>query len=154
MAQNIIKEDEVVTQPQPEAPRRVTRRVITEVPVSDTPDTRPKDLKTEKTIFRTYQVVWYILGIIEILLAFRLILKFLGASLGSGFTQLIYGLSDPFALPFRGILPVSSIGNSVMEWPTFIAMALYVVLAWVITEFFRLVKPVNEEEIKETLEST
>src|SRR5690349_14850359 len=75
----------------------------------------------KKVIFRTYQIIWYILGVMEVVLAFRMSLKAVGANPYSGFTHLIYTLSDPLALPFRGILPVSVSGNSVFEWSTIIA---------------------------------
>ena len=54
----------------------------------------------KKTIFRVYQVIWYILGIIEVLLTFRVGLKFMAAAPG-GFANLVYSLSNPLALPSK-----------------------------------------------------
>ena len=62
-----------------------------------------KVYEKKKTIFRTYQVIWYILGVIEILLTFRVVLKMLGANISSPFVSLIYVITDPLAAPFRGI---------------------------------------------------
>lgn len=59
----------------------------------------------KKAIFRTYQVIWYLLVVIEVLLVFRISLKALGANSFSGFTSLIYTLSDPLALPFPCLIP-------------------------------------------------
>ena len=48
-------------------------------------------------------LIYYLLGALEILLAFRLILKLTGASMSSGFVSMIYGLSNIFIWPFEGI---------------------------------------------------
>src|SRR3989344_7198484 len=109
-----------------------------------------KTYKTKKMIFRTYQVIWYILGVVEILLFFRFLLRFIGANPSSGFTNGIYTLSAPFALPFGGIVPATINGNSVFEWSTLIAMAVYAVIAWGIVELFQLIKPVNPNEVEQT----
>ena len=48
-------------------------------------------------------LIYYVLGTLEILLAFRLLLKLAGASLSSGFVRMIYGLTSIFVWPFEGI---------------------------------------------------
>lgn len=83
--------------------------------------------------FRTYQVIWYVLGVVEVLLFFRILLKLLGASTTSGFTSLVYALSNPFALPFGGIFGTSGISQPALEWSTLIAMAVYAVVANLLT---------------------
>src|SRR5690242_823586 len=60
--------------------------------------------ETKKAIFRASHIIWYIAGVIEFLLGFRVLLKLIGANPVSGFTQIIYSFSDPFALPFVGIV--------------------------------------------------
>ena len=112
-----------------------------------------KAYQTKKAIFRSYQVIWYILGIIEILLIFRFVLKLLGANPASGFTQMIYSFSAPFAVPFIGVTRASVSGGSVFEWTTIIAMVVYAVVAWGITELFQLVKPVNPQEVEQTVDN-
>jgi hypothetical protein len=111
-----------------------------------------KSYPTKKAIFHTYKFLFYILGVIEILLAFRILLKLLGANPASGFANFIYSLSDPFALPFIGVVNTTATNGSVMEWPTFIAMAVYAVGAWLIIEFIQLVKPTNPQEVIETVD--
>jgi hypothetical protein len=107
----------------------------------------------KKTIFRTYQIIWYILGVIEVLLAFRMTLKALGANPMSAFTNLIYTLSDPLALPFRGILGVSVTQASVFEWSTLIAAVVYLIIAVGIVQLMQIVKPVTPEEVEETVDT-
>ncbi len=101
----------------------------------------------KKVIFRTYQVVWYILAVIEILLGFRMTLQALGANPYSGFTSLIYILSNPFALPFKGILQTYVSGSSVFEWSTIVAVIVYAVIAFGIVHLLQLVKPVTPDEV-------
>jgi hypothetical protein len=107
----------------------------------------------KKAIFRTYQVIWYILAVIEILLAFRVFLKAFGANPFSGFTNLIYALSDPLALPFSGILRTSVSGNSVFEWSTMIAAAVYALIAYGIVYLLQMIKPVTPSEVTENVDN-
>jgi hypothetical protein len=111
--------------------------------------------ETKKTIFRTYQVVWYVLCVIEVLLAFRFVLKLLASNPSSGFTSLIYLLSDPFAVPFLGVLRIGVVPTtgSVFEWSTLIAMTVYWLLAYGIIQLFQFVKPVTPDEVEETVDT-
>lgn len=112
-----------------------------------------KAYQAKKVIFRTYQIIWYVLGIIEVVLGFRILLKLLGANPASGFTSFIYAISAPFALPFAGILRVSAGSGMVLEWSTFIAMAVYAIVAYGLVALFQLVKPTNPVEVEETVDS-
>ncbi len=112
-----------------------------------------KEYQTKKAIFRTYQVIWYILGIVEVLLAFRVLLKLLGANSQSGFTSFIYGISNPLALPFAGILGVTGISTMLLEWSTLIAMAVYAIVAYGLVALFQMVKPTNPQEVDQTIDN-
>lgn len=105
----------------------------------------------KKAIFRTYQVIWYILGFIEVLLGFRVILKALAANPDSGFASLIYGLSDPFARPFAGIFGLTISQGSVMEWSTLMAAIVYLIGAYGIVQLIQLIKPTTPEEVELTV---
>lgn len=113
-----------------------------------------KVFEKKKTIFRTYQIIWLVLAIIEVLLGFRMTLKALGANPLSGFTNLIYTLSDPLALPFSGILNVTISGSTVYEWSTLIAAAVYAIIAYGIIHLLQLMKPVTPSEVEETVDNT
>lgn len=110
-----------------------------------------KAYQTKKAIFRTYQIIWYILGVIEVILAFRVLLKLLGANAGNGFTSFIYAISNPLALPFAGILGISNVAQLVLEWSTLIAMAVYGVIAYGLVALFQLIKPTDQEEVNENI---
>jgi hypothetical protein len=86
--------------------------------------------------------VYYLLGAVEILLAFRLVLKLMGASLSSGFVQLIYSLTGVFVLPFEGIFRKGFAQGiettSVIEPATVVALIVYAVLAWGIVKLIQI----------------
>lgn len=134
-------------------PQQVIRKVKTEV--SPIPAEHPvKVFKSKKAIFRTYQIVWYLLGVVEALLLFRLALKAFGANAGSGFADLIYTLSAPFALPFIGIFGPTVSDTAIIEWSTILAAIVYLILAFGIVQFLQLVKPVSKEEVEQEVDSS
>lgn len=112
-----------------------------------------KTYQTKKAIFRSYQVIWYIMSVIEVLLIFRIVLKLLGASTASGFTTFIYAISGPFALPFAGILQTTISSDFIFEWSTLIAMAVYVVLAYGVIELLQIIKPTTPQEVEQSVDN-
>jgi uncharacterized protein YggT (Ycf19 family) len=135
------------------APEQVVRTVKTVTPPAVGQEPPQKVYKTKKAIFRTYQVVWYILGLVEVLLAFRIFLKMLGANPYSGFANLIYSLTDPLALPFYGVFRVTVTQGSVFEWSTIVAGIVYLLIAYGIVELMQLIKPTNQNEVEQTVDS-
>ena len=102
---------------------------------------------TTKPIYHGTKIVWYILSIIEVLLAFRFILKLLDANTGAGFTKFIYGITYVFAQPFLAVFKNSHvITGSVFEWTTLLAMFVYWVIAVGIIELFMMGKSVSTPE--------
>lgn len=103
---------------------------------------------TTKPLFRATQVVWYILGIIEVLLAFRFLLKLFAANPEAGFTNFIYSASYPFAAPFLGVFSQARIEStgSVFEWTTLLAMAVFWLVAWGLSTLFAGSKTVSTPE--------
>lgn len=118
------------------------------------PDYNPQhQFQRKRTIYRVYQVIWYILGVIEVLLVFRIVLKLLGANPLSGFANFIYSLSAPFAVPFVGVLPASAVGTSVIEWSTFLAMIVYLVLAYGLVKLFQFFKPADPADVERAVDT-
>lgn len=99
-----------------------------------------------KPLYRGTQIVWYILGIVEALLAFRLVLKLLGANAGAGFTSFIYGITYAFASPFLNVFGVSQVAGNVFEWTTLLAMFVYWAVAVGIIKLFLMGKTVSTPE--------
>lgn len=87
-------------------------------------------------------LVYFLFGALEILLAFRLVLKLTGASLSSGFVGLIYGLTGIFILPFEGIFHQATTKGiettAVLEPATLVSIIVYAVLAVGVVKLVRI----------------
>jgi len=100
-------------------------------------------VKREASGFQTVEyLVYFFFGVLEILLVFRLILKLTGASIGSSFVGLIYGLTGIFIAPFEGIFRRGFAQGiettSVFEPSTLVAIIVFAVLAWGIVKLVRI----------------
>lgn len=101
---------------------------------------------TTKPLFRGTQVVWYILGLVETLLAFRFLLKITGANPSAGFSSFIYGATWPFAQPFISVFGTTRAGDSSIEWTTLLAMIVYWIVAVGLIKLFSMSKTVSTPE--------
>lgn len=125
---------------------------MSNAPVTEEEAHPQKAFVKKKTIFRFYQVIWYVLTVVEVLLAFRILLKALGANPLSGFTSFVYALTDPLALPFQGILVSTGNGVQLLEWSTILAGVVYFLVAYGIVALLQFVKPVSQEEVEESVD--
>lgn len=106
---------------------------------------------TTKPLYRGTQIVWYILGLLELLLMFRIILKLLGANPSAGFTSFIYGVTYIFAAPFIGVFRITYVEGSVFEWTTILAMLVYWIIAMGIVKLLLMGKTVSTPEAADKL---
>jgi hypothetical protein len=85
--------------------------------------------------YRITRGVYFVLGVLEVIMGLRLILRLLGANQGSDFVMVLYSLSHIFVFPFNGIFNDQALGNSsVFEVSTVIAMLVYALVAWGLVE--------------------
>jgi hypothetical protein len=82
--------------------------------------------------FRATQLIWLGLGLLEALLALRVMLKLVGANAASPFASLLYGVTGAFLVPFAGLTRTPAADGMVLEVSTLIAMLVYALLAWVV----------------------
>ena len=101
---------------------------------------------TTKPLFRGTQVVWYILGVLEALLAFRFFLKLAAANPGAGFTRFIYDVTLPFAWPFLNVFRITAVEGNVFEWTTLLAMFVYWLVALGLIRLFVMSRTVSTPE--------
>lgn len=101
---------------------------------------------TTKPLYRGTQIVWYILGLVEVLLAFRFVLKLLAANPSAGFTNFIYAVSYPIAAPFLSVFHATRVSGSIFEWTTLLAMLVCWLIAWGIARLFSMSKTVSTPE--------
>lgn len=90
-------------------------------------------------ITRAKQIVYFIFGVINVLILLRFILLLLGAQEQSSFVSLIYGMSRPLVLPFQGIFAEPTLGGSVLEWASLVGIAIYSLIAYGIARVITLI---------------
>lgn len=87
-------------------------------------------------------IVWYVFGLIGILLGFRFVLKLLGANPDSGFVDFIYTITSILTAPFDNIFGVTTAEagkvESVFEPSILVAIAVYSLIAWGIVKLLNV----------------
>lgn len=147
MIQSDTTQEEVTTIDN-QSPQQIVKKTTRQVEPQAKGEAPQKVYDKKKTIFRFNQVIWYILGLIEVLLAFRFILKALGANSYTQFAALIYALTELFVAPFRGIFSVITTGNSTVDWSTIIAAIVYLCVAWGLVYLLDIVYPITPKDIE------
>lgn len=99
-----------------------------------------------KPLYRGTQIVWYVVAILEAMLAFRFVLKLLDANPAAGFTSFIYGATYPFAAPFLSVFKITKVQGSVFEWTTLLAMLVYWLIAMAVAKLLVMGKTVSTPE--------
>ena len=105
-----------------------------------------------RSVYRGTRVVWYLFGLLEILLAFRFILRLTGANSAAAFTSFIYALSYPFVAPFVAVFRITQVEGAVFEWTTLLAMAVYWIIAAAIVRLFFISRPISTVHAAEKLD--
>lgn len=89
--------------------------------------------------WRAVQLVYLIFGVIDGLLAIRIILKLLGANPTAGFSNWVYNVTAFFLAPFKNILPTIGDTQSQLEMSAVLAILVYALLGWAIGRFVAIV---------------
>jgi uncharacterized protein YggT (Ycf19 family) len=88
------------------------------------------------------RIIWYVAGVLLVLLAFRFVLALLGANPNNGFANFIYTTSHPFVAPFFNLFGYNlQYGVSRFETYTLVAMAVYAVIAYGLARLVTLGRP-------------
>jgi hypothetical protein len=87
------------------------------------------------------RVIWFVVGLINILLITRFILLLLGANNDAGFVTFIYNITAPFVAPFVGIFGEPTYGQFMLEWSSLLAITVYSLIAWGIVKLITLSNP-------------
>jgi YggT family protein len=74
-------------------------------------------------VLRTF--INIVVGIVELLLIFRLIFKFLVVNTGTPFVAWLYNVTAPLVAPFAKILPDWQISNFVVDFATVAAIVVF-----------------------------
>jgi len=96
------------------------------------------------------KIIYYILGVLETLFAFRFVFKILGANTESTFVGIIYSITNIFLAPFVGIFRKAVTKGietqSVLEPTLIIAMIVYAALAWGIVRLIEIISNHKDSE--------
>jgi len=87
-----------------------------------------------QTALRLNQMVWWIFGLIEGLIAIRFVLKALGANPSAGFAEFIYGITGIMVAPFVGLFGNPQAQGSVLELTSIVALVVYGLVAWLLSK--------------------
>ncbi len=87
--------------------------------------------------YRAIQLIWLIVGVIDIILALDFIFKAANAN-NTGFAHYIYRLAGWLAAPFSGIFNNTATNGTVFRWADVLAIAIYSVAGWIVTKLVRI----------------
>jgi uncharacterized protein YggT (Ycf19 family) len=87
---------------------------------------------------RTQRIITYVFTTICVLLVIRFLLLLFGASQAAPIVSALYALTLPFVLPFQGIFGQPSVGASVVETASMVAVPSYALLAVGINRLVRI----------------
>ena len=106
--------------------------VVTQQPGYAATEQVTRDVAAERRLglYQVTRIVWTILGLLEVLLGLRFMLKLIAANPDSGFAAFMYGITGPFVAPFAGLVGTPTSGGTILEVTTLIAMAVYALFFW------------------------
>jgi hypothetical protein len=106
--------------------------VATAQPGYTTTEQTVRDVAAERrmNVFQVTRLIWSVLGLLEIMLGLRFVLKLIGANAASGFGGFVYGTTTLFVKPFAGLVPTWNSGDLILEVNTLVAMAIYALFFW------------------------
>jgi len=115
--------------------------VVTQQPGYAATEQVTRDVAAERrlVLFQVTRIVWSLLGLLEILLGLRFMLKLIAANPNSGFAAFMYGITGPFMAPFKGLIGTPTSGGMILEVTTLIAMAIYALFFWGVVRVIQIV---------------
>jgi uncharacterized membrane protein len=115
--------------------------VVTQQPGYAATEQVTRDVAAERrlVLFQITRIVWSILGLLEILLGLRFMLKFIAANPNSGFAVFMYGITGPFLAPFKGLIGTPTSGGMILEVTTLFAMGIYALIFWGVVRVIQIV---------------
>jgi len=119
---------------------RLAETVVTQQPGYAATEQVTRDVAAERRLwsFQINRILYTVLGILEILLGLRFLLKLIAANPESGLSVFIYGITGVFIAPFKALLGTPTFGGSSLEVTTLIAMAVYALLFWVLARVIQI----------------
>lgn len=105
--------------------------------------------------YKVTQLIWLLLGLLEAVLAIRVVFKLIGVNAANSFATLLYNVTDLFVKPFASLTGAPAAGGSVLEISTIIAMIVYLLLAWALARIMYVLfyRPRGPVSVRQTVVS-
>ena len=98
-------------------------------------------MDTDALRIKLTRSIWWIFGVIEAVLGFRILLKLLAANPEAAFVRWIYQVSGWLLQPFEGIAPTPSMAPGTVDLPAIIGLLVYIVASWLIIQLLAVLFP-------------
>lgn len=108
---------------------------VSEVTTSQHEPEREKRIFT----FKATQLILLVFGVLETMIALRIMLKLIGSNPDSPIVSLIYGFTSLFLIPFQGLVNSPSYGKMILEISSMVAIMIYALIAWAVERTVRVV---------------
>ena len=82
--------------------------------------------------FKATQLIWLMLGMLEVLIALRVVFKLIAVNADNLFASLLYFVSGIFVAPFASLADAPALGGMVLEISSIIAMGVYALVFWAV----------------------
>jgi hypothetical protein len=93
--------------------------------------TAPSD-GLDPNLARLLRISWFLVGLLDAVLALRFVLSLLAANERNDFAAAIYGLTALFVGPFRTLFATPTSGGSSLELYTLVAVLIFFVAWWAV----------------------
>lgn len=90
------------------------------------------------------RIIWFVVGVVNILIAIRFVLLLLGANHSAGFVDFIYGVTSVLVAPFTGIFGEPTYGTFVFEISSLLAIVIYALIGLGLAKLLTLSRPQEE----------
>ncbi len=120
--------------------------------VVETVEPAPGHVHATSTEVRTYRPsalgvlsrwIVFIFGLIQLLITLRIVFLLLAAREGNSIVSAVYGLSEIFVAPFRGILRIDEVqaGATALDFGAIVALVGWFVIELIILAVVRIFRP-------------
>lgn len=105
--------------------------------------------------FKATQMIWLLLGLLEAVLALRVVFKLIGVNASNSFATLLYSVTNIFVAPFASLTGAPAAGGMVLEISTIIAMIVYLLIGWGLERIVNVVfyRPRGPVSVRQTMVS-
>jgi hypothetical protein len=85
-------------------------------------------------VYRLQEAIYFLFGIIEVLIALRFGLRAFGANPAAPFSAAIYTITGPLVAPFNGMFGEPQLSQSVFEPQSIVAILVYALVGWALAK--------------------